>query len=352
MWYGRRLGPAVRQRARCGKGIPIAQIGNGQPAVGDRGSNEAAGGDIEGAAALGRAIPLQTAAVGARRERQAAPLASRRCRGHGAVSRRSAAARITASTPTPTPGRPRRDGADTSAARRCEFSIVAVFSVRVTSRPLSSSHSRPARSIRANGRSLSQPNRSIACQPSAAATAQNGLSKNSPTSSTKRRQRPGGTSRGGRPGSSRVNPCAHGRGSCPQTRLSRRSARPQPTLRARDRAAKAAPRAALSVVHFAQNVQKLARTGNFEHSEHSEQRAAALRCRCAARRAAGASGSSRRLPQPGRHLPVAARPSGTGPRRRPYPPGIGERMHRLGAALGIAQPGPARPLIHRPLVER
>ena len=56
-----------------------------------------------------------------------------------------------------------------------------------------------------------------------------------------------------------------------------------------------------------------------------------------ARRDAGASGSRRGLPQPRRHLPVAARPSGARLHcGRPYPSGIRQHAERIGAPLAVA----------------
>jgi hypothetical protein len=74
------------------------------------------------------------------------------------------------------------------------LALVALFQELRSARSLQpgATHGR-LRSMRANGRSRSQPNK-IGPQPSAAATAQNGLSRNRPTSSMKRSHRFSGTS--------------------------------------------------------------------------------------------------------------------------------------------------------------
>jgi hypothetical protein len=94
-------------------------------------------------------------------------------------------------------------------------SMVAASSASMTSRSPSSSHSSPAQSMRAKGASRSQPNRSNGPQLNAAATAQNGLSRNAPTSSINRTHRFGGTQAGGLSGSSRAKPSAQARGILP-----------------------------------------------------------------------------------------------------------------------------------------
>jgi len=76
--------------------------------------------------------------------------------------------------------------------------------------------------MRAKGRSRSHPNRSSGPQPSAAATAQNGLSRNRPTSSTNRSQRLGGTSPGGDQDRAGQNPRPRRAGYCRHARRSRR----------------------------------------------------------------------------------------------------------------------------------
>jgi len=196
--------------------------------------------------------------------------------------------------PTPIRGLARQACSARSGARRSAVSTVAVRSVSSTSLSPCNSHSSPAQSMRANGRSRSQPTRSKGPQPSAAACAAQ-RSRKRPTSSTKRSRRLAGTSPGGRSGSSRAKPAAQ---ALEMLRRIGRLRRARPRLRT-----SASPMRLgrfLYPVQNVQNVQNPPPMRTFAHFEHSEQcaetRMSALAPRLAARRNARASGSSRCLP--------------------------------------------------------
>ena len=118
-------------------------------------------------------------------------------------------------------------------ARVC-VSITAASCVRATTLSPCNSHTKPAWSILAYGRSRSQPNKSIGSQPSAAAFSPHPPSKNRPMSRMKVCHHFTGTSPGGRLRSSRESPSTQARGTLPRLAKTARDSRVSPETAAGD----------------------------------------------------------------------------------------------------------------------